>query len=714
MKNVFIGVLVICQLSLLGCGGAPGSLTQEDLKKRAIKRKKDEETPPAQSNTATNVVAQSSVTQSAANTKSSQNVINTSALNPNTPSTAQVASRGAVASPMPSTSLPATVTELPPVVQTPAQPLSTGDRIKFASENMSQINQAVLAYVEQNGRFPPPAMSVQGRPTLSWRVAILPMLGHQALYDQFKLDETWNSPHNKQLLARIPRQFQSPERFDQSTNYVLASGPSTVFPRPAKGLTPRQIDDGRSNTAILLEVDDDAAVPWTKPADISINLREPTRHLGSLRGNFFLVGWADGLVTAVGTAAAPNKLKAMFTVDAGEPFFATEIQSEIPTGPIASTMADDSARSQNPQVASATTSPTASSRPGAGHVTSRQAEPFNNQLDYNGPNTPTGLRALQARLPVPDAAARKKSQQLVQTIFGEKYRAAKTPEEKWNIAVAMLDESKKVERGSADEYTLLRTGWKIAIGASHYEMAEKFRLALVETFAVPDELKLQAEAVRRLSLSRLNAVQIDNLLTTARHAIEDAMHVDDFDTARDMQQVAERLARRARDAATVRQLGQTGTTLARLAREYRKVSALLGSVGNSNDPQASYQVGRYFCFFKGQWERGLPLLAEGSDLQTRRLAAEELAVSINPSDQIAVADGWWELSEDATLLEKVHLQKHAVTIYQRALSGLRGLTKTKVTMRIDEYYREFAEREPRRRLAIKNPARARNNRDDDD
>ena len=48
-----------------------------------------------------------------------------------------------------------------------------------------------------------------GTPLLSWRVAILPYLGEseKALYGQFKLSEPWDSPHNKALLAKMPRVY---------------------------------------------------------------------------------------------------------------------------------------------------------------------------------------------------------------------------------------------------------------------------------------------------------------------------------------------------------------------------------------------------------------------------------------------------------------------------------------------------------------------------
>ena len=47
-------------------------------------------------------------------------------------------------------------------------------------------------------------------PKLSWRVALLPFLGHQELYEAFHLNEPWDSPHNKALIGRMPDVFTTP------------------------------------------------------------------------------------------------------------------------------------------------------------------------------------------------------------------------------------------------------------------------------------------------------------------------------------------------------------------------------------------------------------------------------------------------------------------------------------------------------------------------
>ncbi len=48
-----------------------------------------------------------------------------------------------------------------------------------------------------------------GEPLLSWRVALLPFLGkaEYALYQKFRLDEPWDSEHNRPLADQMPDVF---------------------------------------------------------------------------------------------------------------------------------------------------------------------------------------------------------------------------------------------------------------------------------------------------------------------------------------------------------------------------------------------------------------------------------------------------------------------------------------------------------------------------
>src|SRR5262249_13124817 len=135
-------------------------------------------------------------------------------------------------------------------------------------QNLRQIAVAMQAYHDTHKRFPPAAIyGMDGKPLLSWRVALLPYLEQSNLYNEFNLVEPWDGPHTKQLLARMPGVFApgpGPARGRTSTFYQVFTGPDTLFPgRGALGMD--AIKDGSSNTLLVIEAG--TAVPWTKPED---------------------------------------------------------------------------------------------------------------------------------------------------------------------------------------------------------------------------------------------------------------------------------------------------------------------------------------------------------------------------------------------------------------------------------------------------------------
>jgi len=80
-----------------------------------------------------------------------------------------------------------------------------------AKKNLNTIVLGLQNYADKNkGRMPPPAViDKNGKRLLSWRVLILPYIEHKDLYEQFHLDEPWDSEHNKKLLAKMPAVFAS-------------------------------------------------------------------------------------------------------------------------------------------------------------------------------------------------------------------------------------------------------------------------------------------------------------------------------------------------------------------------------------------------------------------------------------------------------------------------------------------------------------------------
>jgi hypothetical protein len=142
---------------------------------------------------------------------------------------------------------------------------------------------------------------------LSWRVKILPYIEENELYRQFRLDEPWDSAHNKKLLARMPAVYRNPNLPDETkTNYLAPVGEDTIF-SGEEGARIGEIRDGTSKTIMVLEVDADRAVPWTKPDDYEVEEKDPLAGLGHFRaGDILLAAFADGSVRPISRDIEPE------------------------------------------------------------------------------------------------------------------------------------------------------------------------------------------------------------------------------------------------------------------------------------------------------------------------------------------------------------------------------------------------------------------------
>ncbi|NQT36541.1 MAG: DUF1559 domain-containing protein [Planctomycetes bacterium] len=193
--------------------------------------------------------------------------------------------------------------------------------------NLKQIGTAMHNHRSAMRRFPADITDEDGKPLLSWRVKILPYLEQQALYEEFHLDEPWNSPHNMQLLGSTPQIYRAP-RADLpkgGTTYLGMAGKDAVFSDP-QGTRMEDIHDGTSMTIAVVQAADSKAVPWTKPADFEYDEDNPIAGLVNSWDIQFNALMCDASVHAIREAIHPRVLKALFTRGGGEPVDWEEIR----------------------------------------------------------------------------------------------------------------------------------------------------------------------------------------------------------------------------------------------------------------------------------------------------------------------------------------------------------------------------------------------------
>ncbi len=191
-----------------------------------------------------------------------------------------------------------------------------------SSNNLKQIGLAMHNYHATYNHFPPAAItSANGEPLLSWRVALLPFMEEMELYNQFRLDEPWNSEHNIKLMDKMPRVFSDsslavpPGIADGLTNYHLAIGDKLLINPTGKSRF-AQVTDGTSNTIMSIAGNEETLRPWTSPDYLEISLDDPLAYVVRTRG--FEVGFADGSVVRMTPEIDAQTFKAMLTRGGGE------------------------------------------------------------------------------------------------------------------------------------------------------------------------------------------------------------------------------------------------------------------------------------------------------------------------------------------------------------------------------------------------------------
>jgi Protein of unknown function (DUF1559) len=201
--------------------------------------------------------------------------------------------------------------------------------------SLRQIALALHNYHDAHGRFPPAyVLSPSGERLHSWRVLLLPCLGQQRLYDEFRLDESWSSPHNRAIAEKSPDLYQSASAKASRrgvANFLAVVGRATAWPEQ---YTVRldDIGDGTSNTIQLLEWAD-SDIFWTEPRDLTtkqalglLKSAEPaTPQSGSAEiDNSFLAALADGAVRRISPSISRDIFRGLLSINSGTPLIGVD------------------------------------------------------------------------------------------------------------------------------------------------------------------------------------------------------------------------------------------------------------------------------------------------------------------------------------------------------------------------------------------------------
>jgi len=170
---------------------------------------------------------------------------------------------------------------------------------------MQAVATAMNEFYDEHGFFPDDDGFGKSKGRLSWRVHLLPYLEQQELYSQFRLEEPWDSEHNKTLIEKMPEVFKVPD--------VTAAGKTSIHVLLGEGLlfggneppTLDSITDSPDSTILAVLAEPGTAEIWTRPGGVRTDLANPVRSFAADQ-HTITVCMVDGNVASLNTNATPD------------------------------------------------------------------------------------------------------------------------------------------------------------------------------------------------------------------------------------------------------------------------------------------------------------------------------------------------------------------------------------------------------------------------
>ncbi len=289
--------------------------------------------------------------------------------------------------------------------------------------------------------------------------------------------------------------------------------------------------------------------------------------------------------------------------------------------------------------------------------------------------------------PTRQAVPPKSVQQEIAAKVQEVYKTAeaRTPEEQIKLAKHLAEIAETATKPE-DQFGLLCKAAELAGGAGDTTLMFQMVDRLGGQFEL-DALSVKRKLLAKLAAGAKDAARIKSLVEGASAAIDEALAEDRFDMALELVNVANQVCQKHEGMpfrSKVPPLRKKIQEQKQLAEKIVKVLEALES--NPDDAAANSTAGKLYCFAKGDWGKGLPYLAKGSDENLKTSALQETNSPPGDADEeVKLGDTWWNVGQAAKGKDRAAILFHAGTWYQQAQPNLPpGLDKARVDKRLEE------------------------------
>jgi serine/threonine-protein kinase len=271
---------------------------------------------------------------------------------------------------------------------------------------------------------------------------------------------------------------------------------------------------------------------------------------------------------------------------------------------------------------------------------------------------------------VPDAAKLRDAEFVLKKAFP--IDKAKTSKDKADLARTLLSTAVTSGARDAEYFVLLRQARDLATQG----LDAKTALEAIDLRTAAFDVDAWGEKVELFAKTTAKGTDAAAWAGAALDVAEEASEGDDYEAAVKLATRAEVLARSANDRALQDTAKARINEFADLKRVADGLKPHFKKLETSpDDPAANAAAGKFVSLVKGDWKRGVPMMAKGSDVALKNLADQEQANPGSAAEQAALGEAWASQAEKETPTYKARARGRAAEWLGWAIPGLSGLAK---------------------------------------
>jgi len=282
-------------------------------------------------------------------------------------------------------------------------------------------------------------------------------------------------------------------------------------------------------------------------------------------------------------------------------------------------------------------------------------------------------------VPAPDAARR------ITEALDEVYAFSKTRtlEQSRDLVGELFSRGQKRGAAADEQFVVLHKAMEIAGRIGETKAMLRMAEMIGRRYQV-DPWSLKRDMLKQMATEITDGAAAHSFLLSLEGVLNGALEDERYDVAEELAKAGYRASMHVASPTLRTKWKESHQAIPRLCQRAQKVQEAQKRLETaSDDPKANLLAGRWYCFERNDWKRGLPHLAKGSDASLGKLAKQELRPPPeDPSDQVRLADGWWELARSAKKSEREVMRRHAADWYRRAEPKLGDEVKLRVTKRL--------------------------------